>query len=412
MSQAAASTSEPRRRLPRWLIALGVVFTLLGLPFTGRVAWVAWAPVNDDPVAQLRALASALDDGGAAAMQSLFPEGEFFTWTLTGVAAARVAQNPAVRSEDRAFARALAEQALAAVDSPVVANRFLLGRSGEYVVHGVFYRGWRLTLLNEIAAWNTAAAARADAEATAILQTVDASATPWLDSYPGQAWPCDTVVALAAATATDPARAAPFVARWQTRIADAYDPATGLLAHRVDAAGRADGPSRGSSQSIIAAFWPTLSGGDPHPWFDYVDTFLARRLGVVGVLEYHADRGPGDVDSGPLVLGLSASASAVTQAAARANGDTDLADRLNREMELFGLPWQAGGARTYLLGQLPVASAFFVWADTTPVGEPTASRAPRPAWWWLAALPLTPAAVVWVAAVLLRRRHPRAGEAR
>ncbi|MDR3069382.1 MAG: hypothetical protein LBU50_07755 [Cellulomonas sp.] len=404
----------------RWLVVLATVLTVLALPFTGRVLWVAYGPVSDDPLAQLRYLDAALDRGGATTMQDLFPEGEFFTWVLSGVAAGRVAQDPDVSADDQAFARDLAERALTAVDEPAVAGQF--GQVPE-LEHGVFYRGWRLTLLNEIAAWDEAAAARAAAEATAILAAVDASATGWVDAYPGQAWPCDTVVALAAATAADPQAAAPVVGRWLERTGDALDPATGLLAHQVDAAGRAVGGARGSSQSIIATFWPQLVGPlvdqlvDPAAstaWTAYSETFVARRLGVVGTLEHADGGGAGDVDSGPLVLGLSASASAVTQAAARANGDTALADRLNRQIELIAVPWQTGDRRTYLFGQVPVAVAFFVWADTTPVGEPVSSTAPRPAWWALAGLPALPAVAAWGALALVagrRRRHRPPGQA-
>ena len=395
---------------------MAAVLTVAALPFTGRVLWVAYGPVDDDPVAQLRYLDAALRDGGAEEMQGLFPEGEFFTWVLTGVAAGRVAQDPDVSAADRAFARDLAERALAAVDEPAVADRFgqgaTSGTSTEAaggLEHGIFYRGWRLTLLDEIATWDDGAAARAGAEAGAILAAVDASPTGWVDSYPGQAWPCDQVVALAAATTADPQAAAPVVARWLARTGDALDPATGLLAHRVDRAGRADGGARGTSQSLVVTFWPQLSD-DPAPWASYTDTFVVSRLGAVGALEYPHGRGDSDVDSGPLVLGLSASASAVTQAAARANGDTALADRLNRQIELFALPWQTGDQRTYLFGRLPVAVAFFVWADTTPVGEGTSSAAPRPAWWALATLPALPALVVCaVLGAVSLRRHRRAG---
>lgn len=394
----------------KWLVVVATVLTVLALPFTGRVVWVAYGPMGDDTVAQLRYLDAALDAGGAETMQGLFPEGEFFTWVLTGVAAGRVAQDPQTSAADRAFARDLAERALAAVDEPAMADPF--GRVVQ-LEHGVFYRGWRLTLLNEVATWDDTAAARAATEAEAILTAVDASTTGWVDAYPGQAWPCDTVVALAAATTADPQSAAPVVERWLERTGDALDPATGLLAHQVDRAGRAVNGARGSSQALIATFWPQLVGpaASSAAWESYTDAFVARRLGVVGVLEHPDGSGAGDVDSGPLVLGLSASASAVTQAAARANGDTALADHLDRQIELIAVPWQTGDQRTYLLGRLPVAVAFFVWADTTAT-QGTSSVGPRPAWWALAALPALPAVAAWttLAVAALRRRHRPSGQ--
>ncbi|MCL2422656.1 MAG: hypothetical protein FWD11_01985, partial [Micrococcales bacterium] len=218
----------------KWLTVVATVLTVAALPFTGRVLWVAYGPVGDSPVAQLRYLDTALHDGGAQQMQGLFPEGELFTWVLTGVAAGRVAQDQHVSATDRAFARDLAERALAAVDQPAVSARFGLSvqTPGE-LEHGVFYRGWRLTLLNEIATWDPDAAERAATEAAAILAAVDANPTGWLQAYPDQRWPCDTVVALAAAAAADPQAAAPVVARWLARTGAAVDPATGMLSHRV-----------------------------------------------------------------------------------------------------------------------------------------------------------------------------------
>lgn len=116
--------------------------------------------------------------------------------------------------------------------------------------------------------------------------------------------------------------------------------------------------------------------------------------GLVGVREYPVGReGAGDVDSGPLVLGVSASASAVTLAGARRVGDLALTETLDREAELLGLGFWWGGTRRYAAGQLPVGDAFLAWARTTPVGDLTdagVSAAPRP-WWALlvaaAALP-------------------------
>jgi len=397
----------------RWVV-VAVVLTVLGLPFTGRVLWVAYGPVGDDPVAQLRYLDAALGEGGGQDMQGLFPEGEFFSWALTGVAAGRVARDETRPAGDREFARGLAARALEALDNPAVADRFGLSAT-EYadgpgrLRYGVFYRGWRLSLLNEMATWDPAAATLATSEAAAILTAVDSSPSGWLESYPDQFWPCDTVVALAAAATTDPAAAEPVVARWLARTGAATDPATGLIAHRVDDTGRSTSGARATSSSLIVAFWPSLLD-DPAPWSAYKKTFVTNRLGMTGALEYPpgTPAGAGDVDSGPLILGLSPVASAVTQAAARANGDTGLADQLNREIELLGMPWQPGNQRTYLFGQLLVAVAFFVWADTTALGGETEQSAPAAAWWALAAIPVVPAAAAW----LMWALRPPAAKAR
>ena len=122
---------------------------------------------------------------------------------------------------------------------------------------------------------------------------------------------------------------------------------------------------------------------------------MVREAGLVGVREFpRGQSGVGDVDSGPLLLGVSASASAVTLAAARAVGDAELAADLDREAELLGLPLRWAGERRYALGLLPVGDAFLAWARTRPI-DPAGDRGSgqesvRPWWPALAAPFLVP----------------------
>ena len=58
---------------------------------------------------------------------------------------------------------------------------------------------------------------------------------------------------------------------------------------------------------------------------------------LAGVREYpHGVEGEGDVDSGPLVFGLSPSASVFAISGARINRDRNLFQALYRSMDLFG----------------------------------------------------------------------------
>jgi len=116
--------------------------------------------------------------------------------------------------------------------------------------------------------------------------------------------------------------------------------------------------------------------------------FIAPFLGVPGALEYPLGvSGPGDVDSGPLVFGFSASATVVTLAAAQAQGDVEVADALIPASEAVGLPLEWAGQKRYAFGVLPVGEAFLVWAKTTSpwlAGPATASWPPsvNPFWRW------------------------------
>ena len=145
---------------------------------------------------------------------------------------------------------------------------------------------------------------------------------------------------------------------------------------------------------------------DTTAWTAFRRTFVVEEVGLFGVREYpRGTDGVGDVDSGPLLLGVSASASTVTLAAARVVGDTELATALDREAELLGLPLRWGDERRYALGLLPVGDAFLAWAWTREAGPPVGADWPpvRP-WWEVMVLPFL---VPLVGLVLVARRGSR-----
>ena len=291
--------------------------------------------------------------------------------------------------------------------------------SGMVPEHGIFAAGWSLMVAVEVA---RASGAPADAEAVrrravVVEEALRGSPSGFLAGYPGQYWPCDTVVAAAslasAAVLLDRPDWLATVRAWREQVAGPsgpVGPSLGLLPHRVDATGAAlEGP-RGSSQSIIQAFWPTIGSAlgerpDERSWELFRAAFVVREAGLVGVREYPlGTTGAGDVDSGPLPLGVSLSASAVTLAAARANGDSALAADLSREAELLGLPVSWAGTRRYAFGAVPVGDAFLAWARTRPLADPgTATVEPTPRPWWPLhfGVCLLPAALL--AALALRR---------
>jgi hypothetical protein len=110
--------------------------------------------------------------------------------------------------------------------------------------------------------------------------------------------------------------------------------------------------------------------------------------------------GSGYVDSGPLVLGISLSATAVTLGAARVHHDS-LADALASEGDLVGVPVSGLHSKRYAFGVLPIADAFLVWSATA---RPPWVASPQPAfwtgdgWWWRLPwllLLLLPPLVLW-----------------
>src|SRR5690606_27399519 len=206
--------------------------------------------------------------------------------------------------------------------------------------HGVFYRGWvnwlrggllKLQLPQER---DPDQVRRFAADSAEIAEAFRDSATPYLEAYPGQAWPVDSTVAIASLRLHDSLLTPSFgdtVARWLDQVRRRLDPATGLIPHRVDAAtGEALEGARGSSQALINRF---LIDVDPafarEQYLRFRDRFLAFPLGLgPAVREYPLGTdGPGDVDSGPLLLGVSLSATVVALGAAQAHGHLPLTAR-------------------------------------------------------------------------------------
>ncbi|TNE85654.1 MAG: hypothetical protein EP330_24700 [Deltaproteobacteria bacterium] len=174
-------------------------------------------------------------------------------------------------------------------------------------------------------------------------------------TYPGEVYPAD-LATVAAAIATharchgEPPPAA--LSAWVDRFeAAAVEPETGWVVQALHPRnGDPIDHPRGSGTAFTAA------------WMAWVDPALSRRLsrahGELGertVLGFSAMReyppgttGWGDIDSGPVVLGVGVSATGFALASARTHGEKARLRRLSRTAMLFGLP--TPGGRHFLTG--------------------------------------------------------------
>ncbi len=425
---------EPPRRSPA-RTAAALLLTLTTVVVTGAATLTSVrshtpsplertdAEVVADALPRLAFLRDALDEGAGTDMQALFPEGYFFTHALYGLTWLSVAQrDPGLR--DRALQEA--RWALERLYSPAGTAPFSAATVPAY---GVFHAGWSAWLRGqtvavaggperapeEMAALDTAAE-----ELAAAFESSLARGTPFLAAYPGQAWPVDSVVAMAALRLRDHLagedRYAPLFRVWMTEVRARLDPATGLVPHRVDAVhGRVVEGARGSSQALLLRFLFEL---DPE-WAaaDYTvfrELFASDVAMLPGVREYpRGDDSPGDVDSGPLVFGLSASASTVALADAVLAEDTATAAALTGFAEAAGMAVEWRGQRRYLGGTLPVGDAFLAWAlattPTVPGRVPAAPTDTVSPWWrlpWYALTLLPAAALAWATARVWRPHAP------
>ncbi|MCU7725490.1 hypothetical protein ODJ79_17320 [Actinoplanes sp. KI2] len=388
------------------VVALGGVVRLVG-------------PAQDIPSVrrQMTFLRSELTDGAATTAQGQFPEGYFFLYVLYGLTA--------VDLGDAGEAR----WALAHLDSAEGREPFSADLTPPY---GVFYVGW----LNFYVGWlnrlrggilslsppGTTDPAF-DRDSAALAAAFDASPTPFLPAYPSRAWPVDSTVAIASLALHDKLttpRYGPTIARWLSGVRVRLDPATGLLPHTADLeTGAPTAGARGSSQSIIQRFLPEI---DPDfarsQYLTFRSRFLARPLGLgPAIREYpHGTTGPADVDSGPLPLGISLSATVVTLGAARVQRDESLAAGLANFGDLAGVPLDTWHTRRYAFGAVPIGDAFLAWSKSA---RPLAASPPPSVLsrWWrlplltvLLLLAVAPwvlrllTAAPWVPAIIRRRR--------
>jgi hypothetical protein len=192
-----------------------------------------------------------------------------------------------------------------------------------------------------------------------------ASPTGLVETYPGEAYPTDTAAVAAAiavhgrATGTDHAR---VLAHWAERVrAVQIDYGTGFVFQRMSARdGSAHDAPRGSGTALAAYF------------AGFADRSIARDLGAAlfrhestfwgfgAIREYGPGRGgAGDVDSGPVVLGVSVAATGFALGPARSLGYEGPFERIYRTTDLFGAPATSGGQRRFLTGG-PIGNALLL----------------------------------------------------
>lgn len=383
----------------RW--GLIVVTVLAALTGTWRLAGPR-PDVEVGAVKQLHFLRGAIEDGADRQAQGLFPEGYFFLNVLYGLTWVQVAT---ARPEYEAEAVREAHWSLDRLQSTAGTAPFTRDLNPPY---GIFHAGWTNWLRGAVATLDSSAMTEYTQSSIEIAKAFDASASPFLMAYPGQAWPVDSTVAIASLALHDRITTPRFTqsrSRWLDLVRQRLDPGTGLMPHQAE-----PGPTgaRATSQSIIQRFLPEIDREFAQSQYQlFRDKFVIGS--APGVREFPKGlSGSGDVDSGPLVLGISSSATVVTAGAARLQGDP-LEGALMRVGEVAGAPITGLTTKRYAFGLLPIGDAFLAWSTTArSPGSPTVSPAVHHLTWrwrlpwlllcWLPALLL--------ALVLLVRRRP------
>jgi hypothetical protein len=201
-----------------------------------------------------------------------------------------------------------------------------------------------------------------DALTAAYERRLLASPTGLIETYPGEAYPTD-VAAVAAAIAVN-GRATgtsheAVLRHWAAKVrAVQIDPASGLVIQRMSATtGKPHDAPRGSGTGLAAYF----AGFADREIAALLSEALFRHESTLfgfGAIREYADghHGGGDVDSGPVILGVSVAATGFALAPARAMGRVDTFTRIYRTTDLFGVPKTGDDRRRFAVGG-PIGNA-------------------------------------------------------
>lgn len=213
----------------------------------------------------------------------------------------------------------------------------------------------------------------------ALARNLAASPISLIETYPGQTFPVDNCAVAVSLRLHDLAdrtnRYEAVYRRWLGMMRERYaDPQSGLLFQAVEGrSGRPLDAPRGSG-TLLGAYFLGLVG-DPLARELYL---AARRelwaplMGFGAALEYPAEfaGGRGDIDSGPLVLGRSVSATGLMLGCARQQEDETAFREIFRTVHLFGAPTRQAGRLTFALGG-PLGDAMMLALLTA---QPEAAR--------------------------------------
>ncbi|GMV14690.1 MAG: hypothetical protein AMXMBFR56_29140 [Polyangiaceae bacterium] len=190
----------------------------------------------------------------------------------------------------------------------------------------------------------------------ALAQRVFSAPTGMTETYPGETWPPDVTAVVgsiglhARATGRDRSRE---LDAWAERFAKCTIHASGYLVQRSRSGTciPLDAP-RGSGTAVGAYFLSFAHRG--------LSARLAAALagdgrrtlfGFGGIREYPSGfDGLGDVNAGPIVLGVSVGATGFGLGAARAHRQDELFVELYRTAALFGVPASRGAERPFAIG--------------------------------------------------------------
>lgn len=322
---------------------------------------------------QLKYLQGKLHQGAGAEMQALYPEGFVFMHCLYGLSWCNLIQP--LDDDSKIFREGMEEVnwAIQQALSPEGKTGF---NEALPLPYGAFYVGWthyllgRKLLVSASENWEQEEVIQFKVICAEIARAMAASDSPFLESYAGQAWPADMVLAVSCLVLHDrlfPPMYEETIHNWVAQVKNNLDPGSGLIPHSADpVTGRSIAGARGSSQSLMLNFLDAIDPAFAREQFhQYYKLFMTTRLGLPAIREFPKGKtGSGDIDSGPVIFGIGSAATIVGQSAMGVNGRWNTFAALRNCIEAFGLGFTFRSKKRYLLGKLPMADAFIAWSNS------------------------------------------------
>jgi hypothetical protein len=190
-----------------------------------------------------------------------------------------------------------------------------------------------------------------------------------VETYPGETYPPDNTVAVASLQVSDMTLGKKYektVNEWIEQTKKIEDQDFGMIPFQIDSeTGESMQTFRGSNMGWNSFFLPLIDESYAKVQFERFRKKMTARLpGFAAFKEYPSGHFFGaDRDSGPIIFGLSATATGFSVAGARHANDQRLFSGLIRTIEIFGMSVTKNNERHYLT--MPIVSDAMILAMKT-----------------------------------------------
>ncbi|MCB9638194.1 MAG: hypothetical protein H6727_04705 [Myxococcales bacterium] len=206
----------------------------------------------------------------------------------------------------------------------------------------------------------------------ALLRRLKNTTTSHLETYPRETYIPDNSVIMASLALYARIHKQPLpteVQRWLRTLNKLRHPKLQLFPFSLNAQGKVSQGPRGSGATWDAFFLCFIDPALAKAHYQHIKSYFFDQLwwGIAGIREWpRGIQGYGDVDSGPVLFGLSPSATGFAIGSAHFHKDQKVLQKLLRTAEMAGFTFQWGGQRYYLTAPIVGDAILLAMQSHTP----------------------------------------------